>query len=76
MSEDRTINRRFKLGLLWAALINVNYYLVYFMSKEITWWSEYAKQMTFWFGIIIGALTLTDISDRLKDMFNGNTQAK
>ncbi len=66
---DSGMNRRFKLGLLWAALININYYIVFFGGKTLDWWTEYAKSMTFWFGIIVGALTLTDIASRIKDVF-------
>ena len=60
-------NRRFKLGLLFAALINVNYYLVYFMGKELTWFTEYAKTSLFWFGVVVGGLTLTDIGWYIKE---------
>jgi len=69
MSEENNggRNRRFKLGLLWAGLININFYLVYFMGKELIWWSEYAKNMTLWFGIIIGGLTLTDLGYYIKE---------
>jgi len=73
MSEPngRIANRRFKLGLVWAFLINANYYLVYFAHKDLSWFTEYAKDMTLWFGLVVGALTVTDFGDRLKDMFNG-----
>ena len=80
MAEDRAVsNRRFKLGLLWAALINVNYYLVYFMGKEQGWFLEYAKSMSFWFAVIIGGLTLTDIGWAFKEVFGkggANAQRK
>lgn len=55
------------MGLVWVGLINVSYYLCMFKSLEIAWWTEYSKQMTFWFGIIVGALTLTDIAFLIKE---------
>ena len=77
MSETNGKNRRFKLGLIWAGLINVNYYLVYFQGNDMSWFTAYAKDMSFWFAVIIGGLTLTDIGWYIKEgMKNGLSQAK
>ena len=71
MSEEtngKITNRRYKLGLLWAGLININFYVILFMGKELDWVSTYAGQMTLWFAIIIGGLTLTDLGFAVKDL--------
>ena len=70
------MNRRYKLGLLWAVLITVPYYLCMFRGMELDWWVQYAKQMTFWFAIIVGGLSVTDIAYQVKEGFKKNGETK
>ena len=67
MSDTGGQNRRFTLGLIWAGLINLNYYLVYFGGREQSWFLEYSKSMSFWFAVIVGGLTLTDLGWYIKE---------
>ena len=63
-------NRRYKLGFLWAGLISVSYYLCLFRGTDINWYIAYSKDMTLWFGIIIGGLSLTDFATHIKGLFS------
>ena len=62
-------NRRYKLGYVWVVLTTVPYYICMFKGLDLEWWTEYAKQMTFWFGLIVGGLSITDIAFHLKEGF-------
>ena len=66
------MNRRYKLGILWVVLITVPYYLCMFKGMDLEWWVQYAKQMTFWFAIIVGGLSVTDIAYQVKEGFKKN----
>ena len=60
-------NRRFKLGIVFCALINVSYFWSLAGGKDIVWFTEYSKSMTMWFGIIVGCLTVTDVAYHIKE---------
>ena len=66
------MNRRYKLGFLWVVLVTVPYYICMFKGLDIQWWIEYAKQATFWFAIVVGGLSATDIAYHIKDGFGTN----
>jgi len=58
-------------------LVSVPYYLCMFRGLDLSWWTEYAKQMTFWFGLAIGGLSLTDVAWNIKEGFkNGKGETK
>jgi hypothetical protein len=47
-----------------------------FRGLDLSWWTEYAKQATFWFGIVVGGLSATDIAYQVKEGFKKNGETK
>ena len=41
-------------------LMTVAYYISMFKGLDISWWTEYAKYVTYLLGFLVGGLTITD----------------
>ena len=56
----QAFNRRWKSGILGLSLVTVAYYVCLFTGKDLSWFIEYSKPVTYIVaGIIIG-ISVTD----------------
>jgi len=65
-NEKKRWGRRLGSVIGATLLITVAYYIVMFKGLELAWWSEYAKYTAYFLGFLVGALSATDIINKMK----------
>ena len=58
--------RRLGATIAGVVLITIPYYIVMFSGYDLSWWSEYAKNIMFLTGLLVGGLTVTDAINESK----------